>query len=67
MTVMEYLPRLDRWLDLRVGLCGPGMPAYVMDEVEFGARVASGLANEECEGAVNALLWLTQPPSWWRT
>lgn len=42
-----YNRKLDRWIDLRVGLAGPGMHDYLMDEVEFGARVAQQLDDPD--------------------
>ena len=42
-----YDRRLDRWIDLRSGLAGNGMHDFVMDEVEYGARVAMALDDPE--------------------
>lgn len=49
---------LDAWrcVDLRGGTVGPGYHDFIMDEIEFGPRVAMALDDAE------QAFWVLQPP-----
>lgn len=44
---LAYDRRLDRWIDLRAGLASSGMHDYIIDEIEYGARVAAALDDPD--------------------
>lgn len=49
MSTFRYDRRMDRWIDLPSGggVRGPGFHDFVIDEIEYGGRVAYALDEED--------------------